>query len=578
MFSKKTKALSLCICLSLVLFGSVDVFAKGVSGGRSGGFSSPRASSSAFKASGATQAKSTYTASASAAGANASSNFFSQKSTSPSSNTGSTNFFTSTKPTTKAASVNGTVLPQRQGFAGTSVFDKNQAVVIKQEKAIKAKEAFVTSANKYTSYKPKVYSTKAELPTTVTNNPLFSTAKVKSTSNYSTFEANKNNYYKERNWAPRPYMYSHSSYGGYDGLMFWMMLDSMSDMAMMSALYNHSGQEGFNQWKAEAEKLAKSDENIAKQLAEMNTKLSTMTGEKDPTKLPEGMTAEVALASDALVVADKDKVTFNVATGQEGGIYCKGGNILKKDAEDTIAVSNINTAGTMENIKLFVQKKVDGFIGQKDGIDSYALSNPNMVKVMKNTWVSLYREPVFLIANRNGNVKSIEDITEKHTIYIGMAGSGTENVWNRFVRENRSYRAAKTVTATSAEALDVVLKDPNTVMLSASGINSDFIKAVDKVAADKLRLVPIDDNAVLKAKDAEGEPLYTSVKIPSGTFPNLQKGWFFSKSIKTVATDAVFVVSDEWVEKNGKEAFTDLTAAITSMQPKLYEAANGPLQ
>lgn len=553
MFLKKSKILAVCLSVSFLLLTVNAVFAASYGGSR--GFSSSRSTSSAFKSLGSSSSKQSFKTSKTSS----SSSLFSNKS-------GSKN------------SSNIPPLVTKKGFAGTSVFDKNQAQVTKQHKATMAKNAFASDVGKFKNYKPQVYKSKVDLPKNAQSNPLFSSTRVKSTDNYTTFSNNKQKYYNKIGWAPKPYMYTNSSYGGYDGLLFWMMLDSMGDMAMMSALYNQSNQPGFAEWKAEAEKQAKTDEKVAKQLEEMNAKLAAMEGEKDPSKLPEGMLPDVALANDALLVADKELVKFSIATGEAKGIYCKGGNLLKEAAKETINVVNINTAGTMENIKLLDQGKVDGFIGQKDSIDSYASVNPTLVKELRENWITLYKEPVQLIANRKSGIKSITDLDSKHTVYVGKEGSGSESTWIRFMLANPDYKKVNTKNADQADALKAVIKDPNAVMFFVSGLNSAFTKAVDAIAATEgLRFVKINDRAITKSESTTGEELFSYAKIPAKTFPNLQKRWFFKRSTKTVATESVFVVSPKWIEKNGKEALDDLVSAVIDVQPKIYEAANGEL-
>ncbi|MBV5347814.1 hypothetical protein JZU46_06335 [bacterium] len=576
---KKTNVIAILSCILLLVSSSV-VLAKGGGGGGGGGggrsfssgssrsFSAPSktytAPSTAFKAAGATQAKT-------------------QAITTPTTppkavaNAPSTNktYFWSSKSADKP-----TVVAERKGFGGTSLYDKKQAQVIKQDKAVKAKEAMVADTNKYT-VKPQVYDSKSALPKDVQSNPLYTQARVRSTDNYNTFVVNKTNYYTRHNFVPEPYMYTHSSYSGYNGIMFYMALNSMSNVAMLSTLYNHSGQPGYTQWREEANRQAETNADLKAKLAEMDAKLANMTGEKNPKYLPPDMPADVALANEALVVADKDDTKFILGTGIEKGNYCKAGHMLKDEAKGSIDVVVVNSEGTLNNLNLFAAGKIDGFIGQKDGIDSYSLINPELVDKMKARWVPLYKEPFHMIVNRDSNVKDITDLTEENTVYVGRKGSGSSNSWARIVAQSpEKYKNIKVLYMNEDIALKKVAESSKAVMLYVTGLNSGLVATAEKLTeagTTKYKLVKITDESLLKIKDVDGLPLYSGITIPKNIYPNLQKGWFFKHKVPTIAGEAVLVVSDKWIAENGEEALADLSEAVTVMQPKIYEAVNGNL-
>lgn len=87
-----------------------------------------------------------------------------------------------------------------------------------------------------------------------------------------------NIYYSNNNWKPRPYVNNvPTSYGGrFDGLMWWMMLDTFTDVAVLVTLYNYSENNEFKLWKAHAEEEAKRNEELRKQLDELNRKFDEL--------------------------------------------------------------------------------------------------------------------------------------------------------------------------------------------------------------------------------------------------------------------------------------------------------------
>lgn len=292
------------------------------------------------------------------------------------------------------------------------------------------------------------------------------------------------------------------------------------------------------------------------------------------------MPSTVALAPAVLAAANKEKVVFNIATGGKKGNYYKSGNILANKVKDTIDVKVNATAGTMENIKLFIDGKVDGMIGQTDGVDIYALTNPNLVSKMKAKWIPLYKEPIQMIANVKGGVKSIKDLDEKTTLFIGPKGSGTSLTWKRIVRSNpKRYSKIKVKNASYTDALNMVIDFPSAVMMYVSGLNSSFMRSVEVLADTKgLRLVEINDRKLGQAVDTDGNKLYTFVEIPSRVYPKLQKGWFGGNDVKSIAVTAAFIINDSWVTKYGQEALDDLTAGVVAMQPIMSTLVNGDLE
>jgi len=432
---------------------------------------------------------------------------------------------------------------------------------MKAAKAASSKQDYKTSVSKFSKPAAPVYKSTAA----VKANPVFKNVRVRSTDNYSTYSRSRSNYYGSRGWNAPSYAYQSSpSFGMWDGMMLWMMLDNMNDAKYARMAYNQSNDPGMQQWRAEANKLAESNTELKAKLAAMDAKVSGMTGEKDASYMPEGIPAAVVLSSEVLAVANKDIVPFRIATGGQGNNYARTGNLLKKSAESTIAVDVKYTAGTGENLGLFSKGVVDGFIAQNDVMDSMALTSASSVAKMKTKWMVLFQEPVQMISSTRGSVKNIQDLSNDNILYVGPAGSGTESTWNRMKMVDRTYAKIPTANASYADALDIVAKNPKAVMMFVSGLNSGTLTAAEaRAEKDDLRLVSIDDSGLLDILDVDGNQLYEETEIPSEVYPKLQKGFFLNKDITTIACKAVFVVNPEWVEKNGEEALTDLTAAAT---------------
>lgn len=540
------------ICLLALSVGCGDVFSKGFSSG--GGGRSFSSSSSSFRSSSSSTSKPSTTSSGYKAAAVGST----VAASTPSSKTSTSSIWgtSGTKSTVSAKS-----------FSGPS----NQSSVFKSEKANQAKQDYSANANKFAKPATPVYKSMSD----VKSSPIFSGVRTRSTDNHSTYYRGRNTYYGNSGWSAPQYVYQSSpSFGMWDGMMLWMMLDHINDDKYAKMAYNHANDPGFQQWKQEAAKLSESNTELKTKLAAMETKVAGMSGEKDPKYLPEGVPAAVALSNEALSAADKTKVPFIMATGGEGNNYARTGN-LTKAAADTLDVSVVYTNGTVDNLQRFTNKEVDGFIAQNDVMDSAALTNGATISKMKAKWKVLFLEPVQMIANKSGDIKSVQDLSKNNILYVGPAGSGTESTWRRMVSADKSLATIPVANASYADSLDKVAKDPKAVMMFVSGLNSTTIKSAEaRAEKDNLRLVKISNDAFTNLTDIDGNKLYEETEISSDVYPNLQKGLFFHKDIPTIACKAVFVVSPEWIDKNGEEAFVDLTASVVEAQEKMQAILN----
>jgi len=497
------------------------------------------------------------------------------------------------KPKVRKTKTASKKIASKKGFGGTSVFDKKASKQIKVAKANTAKTKMKADRAKFKSKtvskdgkskKPVDAYTAKTLPKSVKSNALYSKSKVRSTDNYSTYSARKSNYYSSYGWAPSPWAYGGMPYyGAYDSLTMYMMLSTMSTNASMSSMaYNHSNTAEFKAWKKDAEALSKDNAELKAQLAAMDAKLDGMTGTKDPTYLPEGMDATVLLSAAALGAKEGDKVKFTMYTGTKGLNYERFGGLVRNKTKETIAVDVKNSAGTMANIKAYIEGKCDGFVAQGDGIDVYSRLDPELVKKLNAKAVTLYKEPVQMIANKKGP-KSVKKFNKNTVLYVGGKGGGTETTWINLKAQNpKKYGKVKVRYMDYSDpkaALDALSDNKNAVIMLVSGLKSGLLKAAEaRAKKDGFKLVEVNDGDFVDALDSDGQPLYTSVEIPSKAYPNLQAGWMMGNDVKTVAVDALFITDQKWIDKNGTEAFQDLTAGVVAAQPIMANIVNGALE
>ena len=125
-------------------------------------------------------------------------------------------------------------------------------------------------------------------------------------SSYDAYYASRNAYYGGWGWAPPPYAYaSRPSFGMWDALFMWFMLDSISNATHAAWFYNHADDPGYQQWRQEANRLAADNADLRSKLDALDAKQREMAGQpRDPSYMPPDAKAELALASENAVSSE----------------------------------------------------------------------------------------------------------------------------------------------------------------------------------------------------------------------------------------------------------------------------------
>ncbi len=457
------------------------------------------------------------------------------------------------------------------GFSKPSRYSKAQADSMRKQKAGQSLNAYKSENAKYRKTPPPPPSA-----TKYKNNPVFNKAKNYGRFDYNTHYGRRDSYYRGMGWRAPSYAYGgFPRFGMWDALFWWMILDNVMTPGYARAAYDHGNDPGYQEWRAEADKLAQDNAELKAKLDELDAKTSDMTGPRDPGYLPPGVPAEVALAGDVLAQKDTERVPLRMATASPTGNYHYFGTLLKKAAKD-LDVTLQTTAGSMDNLRLLLEGKVDAALVQSDAFEVFSRLNQGASIVSEQT--PLYKEAIQMIANRESGIKSVKDLDpDENTLYIGPKGSGVGMSWEGFCLEDEHYRKIPTKHASYEEALEIVQKDPNAVMMYVSGLNSGLLRTAEKLAEENgdLRLVTVDDWDFNDARDSHGNRIYTFTDIPSKVYPALQKGFIFGHDIETLAVDAVFVVRTKWVEKYGAEAMDELSFAVMEAQPEVVKRVSG---
>jgi hypothetical protein len=122
-------------------------------------------------------------------------------------------------------------------------------------------------------------------------------------SSYDSWYSSRSAYYGGFGWGPPGYAYrSYSSFGMWDALFLWFMLDSVSNASHAAWFYNHQQDPGYVDWRREADRLSADDADLKQKLADLDARTQTLQGQpRDPNYMPPDAKPELALASEHVV-------------------------------------------------------------------------------------------------------------------------------------------------------------------------------------------------------------------------------------------------------------------------------------
>jgi len=173
----------------------------------------------------------------------------------------------------------------------------------------------------YTSYKAtqSQFRTAAAPPAAPPSNSSF--AGVTRVSSYSTLVVHRNSYYSSWGYVPPSYIYGYGPhFGMWDAIFIWSLASAAGNAAQADWFYHHQYDQGYIDWRRQAEIEAQQNADLRAQLATIDQRVSTLQAQgvaRDPNYLPPGADPQVALAAENVVSKDAaDADTDVTAAGQ----------------------------------------------------------------------------------------------------------------------------------------------------------------------------------------------------------------------------------------------------------------------
>src|SRR4051794_7688933 len=106
-------------------------------------------------------------------------------------------------------------------------------------------------------------------------------------------------WFGSRGWTAPDYAYrSRPSFGVWNGLFLWFLLDNLTRPGYGDFFHNHQNDPGYQQWRAEAERLARENADVREKLDTLDRQVAAKQGQpRDPDYLPPDTPPEVAVAA-----------------------------------------------------------------------------------------------------------------------------------------------------------------------------------------------------------------------------------------------------------------------------------------
>lgn len=383
------------------------------------------------------------------------------------------------------------------------------------------------------------------------------------TVNRTTYIDRRGRYYNS--WEAPTYVYSgYPSYGMWDSLALWYMLDNINDAHYRDMYYHHMNTPGMASWRKEAEELAKDNAELKAKLNALDVSvkdLETQGIRRDQSYLPPGVDADILLSAEVL---EDTKPVIKMCTGAKDRNYYNVAKIIGRDIASA-RIEPIVTAGSADNLERLENGSCDAAIVQRDAYWNHVDINPAS-KLDFTRIMSPYSEVVHLVCNRQSGVEKLSDLNSKHTILIGESGSGSEVTWKNVVAENERYATVRIENVDGAIAKTRVASGDADCLLSVSGLKTQFMTDINRLAGTtKLDLVEWDDFDILSLNDPAGNAVYTQYQLAANTYSNLQMdNWTHRISVDTdtVIVPADVIVSNKWIAQNKQQFETFTSEAI----------------
>ena len=454
----------------------------------------------------------------------------------------STKKSTTSKPVSKFNAKSKSIKTSR--FSKSKGFDKN-----KKNEARKAHTAQVAKFKKPVS-KPKL--------DTKTRSTYSSSSYVKSSYSYnrSTRLNRRSTYYSS--YSPPVYVYNSSpSFGMWDSIGLWYMLDHMNDRNQYSMMYHHQNDQGFQEWRREANRLSADNAELRAQLNQLDKNVAGMKGTKiNDGYVPEGVDSDILLSDQ---VANNIKPELKICAGSINGMYSTYAYKMKNILPGFIT-SIVHTNGSNENINLLENNKCDIAITQRDTYDLWTMcsnssTNSELNDICKSRGI-LFNNKTNLNFTRIASPfkDSVIGVCNKDTVFkdaktFAMVDKGGDVLTFSNLQLELDYLSkVKTISSTSmSNSLALVSSGKADCTLIVANFRAKILAKMNSY--QNIHTVNIIDSKIYKITDPAGEKVYEKQQLSVnalGPVSDKHSLGFFKKYMENPKVPVDVIISNKY--------------------------------
>lgn len=331
----------------------------------------------------------------------------------------------------------------------------------------------------------------------------------------------------------QPIIVQHSNYGAWDAMLLWSIMDNVGDRKMY---YNHMNEPSFQSWRNDANSLcAQGNQEVCTKLKDLDKEVADLKqkGVKpDPTYITEGVDASIYLADN---IKAEDIGEIKICTGTMTSDYTRFANQLKDKTK--LKITPVYSNGSIDNLSKMAKGDCDIAFTQAD-----TLVTEDLVKI----FTLKKPEQTLLVCNAKSGVKTVNDLTDKHTVYIGSDQTGSHFTYDRLVNSKVGSFGKNIVNDTKPVigAANTVDENDNACLFAVDTWDAPYIKQM--AATKKSKLVAFTD-------DVKG---YSKSYIDDDNYKTLTQdkysSWFgfWSKGTPVLSVDAVLTTTATWEQNN----------------------------
>lgn len=349
---------------------------------------------------------------------------------------------------------------------------------------------------------------------------------------YGSYQAPTSTHYREI-----VYQNHSNGYGIWDAMLFASILDNVGDRQMY---YHHQSDPAFQDWRRDANAAcAAGDDDVCDKLKDLDREMSEYKNKgvaQNVSYVTPGVDADIY---ESINVDPKTLPTIKICTGSVGSDYGKFVNTIEKVTK--IKTTSVTTNGSADNLAKLATGMCDLCFVQDDLITSSNLSK--ILTLDQPTQV----EVGLLICSNDSGVNEAEDLTDKHTIYVGSDQTGSQFTLDK-LRANSELLSKPSVNSdTTSLALVSVVQANKACAFGVSLPESELFKSLD--GSNRAHTVP------LYKKHFKNPALYDLVTVKASHYKNLVQEKYKKYGWSEGGTDAIsvstsLVTPNTWTTQN----------------------------